>query len=471
MTSSKTVILARVSSRTQDEVGYSLDSQLKLLRDYCANNQLRVVKEFRIVETASKQQIRKEFQELLAYIYKGGVQHLVVEKTDRLTRNYRDAANIDDWLEGNEQRILHIVKENLQLYKGARSTAKFMWGFMVTWAKQYTDNLREEAMKGWAEKLAQGWLPSRPPAGYMTVTENGKKIHIPNPDTMQSIQRIFELYLLPDQSLTTIRAEAGRLGLVTRRGRPFSRSQIAKMLNNPFYIGTNRLNGKEYPGAQEPLIDKKLFNAVQRKLHKHGPARLRKHNPVFKGMILCAHCGKTITWQLQKGRYYGYCQRTALECRGRRWLRQDRLEARVVGLLSDMADPRQKLLKKLKEVIDMGRHPYVGLHREGMIESLNRQLNRLDKMKETLYEDKLSGLVSKEQYSVKVELLDKQAAVIQERLMKLYQIQEAQKPVSGARESLADLYTQSSPSEKRIVMGHLFKDMYFKDGEVILELR
>lgn len=426
MTLSKTIILARVSSKTQDDVGYSLDSQLKLLRDYCANKQLKVVKEFRIVETASKQQIRKEFQELLAYVYKNNIHHFAVEKTDRLTRNYRDAANVDDWMEGDERRVLHIVKENLQLSKHARSHAKFLWGFMIAWAKQYTDNLREEAMKGWAEKLAQGWLPSPPPAGYMTSKEHGKKIHVPNPDTMHSMSRIFELYLLPDQSLATICVEAGRLGLVTGRGRPFGKSQMAKMLSNPFYIGINRHNGKEYPGAQEPIIDKKLFNAVQHKLHKHGSTRPRKHNPVFKGMIQCSHCGKAVTWQLQKGRYYGGCQRIVSECKGMPWLRQDRLEDRVVGLLSDMPDPRQKLLKKIQAMIDMGRHPYVGLHREGMIESLNRQLNRLDKMKETLYEDKLSGLVSKGRYDVKFEVLDKQVVII-------HNTGEADKALSDSR--------------------------------------
>ena len=30
-------------------------------------------------------------------------------------------------------------------------------------------------MKGWAEKLAQGWLPSVPPPGYKTVVYHGQE--------------------------------------------------------------------------------------------------------------------------------------------------------------------------------------------------------------------------------------------------------------------------------------------------------
>ena len=146
-----------------------LISQLKLLKGYCEKQDLEVIKIYKIAETASKEQSRKIFQELLTYLSKQKIYHLAVEKTDRFTRNFRDAVAIDEWLEKNENRRLHAVKENLLLHKNAKSDVKFMWNIHLSVAKKYTDNLREEAMKGWAYKLAQGWLPSVPPPGYMTV--------------------------------------------------------------------------------------------------------------------------------------------------------------------------------------------------------------------------------------------------------------------------------------------------------------
>ena len=70
---SRAVILARVSSKSQEDEGYSLDSQVKLLTGYCANKEFAVEKIFKIAETASKEQSRKIFKELLTYMNKNAI--------------------------------------------------------------------------------------------------------------------------------------------------------------------------------------------------------------------------------------------------------------------------------------------------------------------------------------------------------------------------------------------------------------
>ena len=248
MDQSSTVILARVSSKAQEDEGYSLDSQLKLLQNYCDSKGLQVVKTFKIAETASKEQSRKVFHEMLAYIAKEPIYHLAVEKTDRFTRNFRDAVAIDDWLENDENRRLHAVKESILLHKNAKSDVKFMWNIHISVAKKYADNLREESMKGWAEKLAQGWKPAPPPPGYMTATLNGKRIHVPDPNTRGAMLSIFKKYLEPGESISTIVEEMKRLGIKTRGGRYYGKSHVKSILNNPFYIGINKFDGKRYLG-------------------------------------------------------------------------------------------------------------------------------------------------------------------------------------------------------------------------------
>lgn len=339
------VILARVSSKSQEDEGYSLDSQLKLLTGYCEKKDLNVIRVFKIAETASKQQSRKIFQELLTYISKNDVVHLAVEKTDRFTRNFRDAVAIDDWLAQDENRRLHAVKENLLLHKNAPSDVKFMWNIHLSVAKKYTDNLREEAMKGWAEKLAQGWLPAPPPPGYITITKNGKRIHVPDPETKALIQLVFKKYQHPAQSITSITEEMNLLGLRTRLGKPHSRSRVQKMLTNPFYIGINRFNGKDYPGAQEPIIDKATFERVQQKMHKGRPQIYVKHNPIFKGLIRCEDCGTVVTWQLQKSRYYGVCKRTSEACKKGKMLREDTIETMTSSLLAKLVCPSPQIIE------------------------------------------------------------------------------------------------------------------------------
>ena len=471
---SKAIILARVSSKAQEEEGYSLDSQLKLLREYCRAKNLEIVREYKIAETASKQDRRKVFHELLTLIIKQRVYHLVVEKTDRLTRNYKDAISIDDWLEGNDKRMLHIVKENLQLHKGSRSDAKFMLNIYLAFSKKYIDNLREEAMKGWAEKLAQGWLPSSPPPGYMTVTENGKRIHIPNPSTVALMQRVFELYLLPDHTTLSITKEMTNMGLVTSRGRPFSRSQVHRILGNPFYIGTNHFDGKDYPGAQEPIIDKDVFDRAQRKLRRKSSPKYRKHNPLLRGLLRCGHCHALITWQVQKGIWYGACQRKLEACKEHGMLRQDRVERTIIQELERISDPAGKLVVKLQSAIDVIRPQYVGTYREKLIDSLKQQLARRRRMDEKLYEDRLAGNISDERYRSKHEEFDEEISRVQSRLDRIYEAQKEAQPEAMPKTKRTDpplirLYLKSSTNEKRVIMASLFKDMVVRGSEIVVK--
>lgn len=463
------VILARVSSKSQEDEGYSLDSQLKLLTGYCESKGLHVVKVFKIAETASKEQGRKVFHELLAYISKGNVYHLAVEKTDRLTRNLRDAVAIDDWLEQDANRRLHAVKESLLLHKEAKSDVKFMWNIHLAVAKKYTDNLREEAMKGWAEKLAQGWLPAPPPPGYVTVTENGKRIHIPDVRTKSLMQRIFRTYLEPSHSIKTITVEMRRLGVTTRKGRPYSKSAVQKILSNPFYIGINHFQDKDYPGAQVPIIDKEMFERVQHKMHKGRPTVFKKHNPIFKNLISCEGCGGMITWQRQKNRYYGNCQRLQESCRGMKLLREDRVEEVIMDKLKDLVCPSDEIIAWAADSMRQQYKASIEQH-EKIAYSLQAQIDRIGRMDDDLYEDKLSGEISKERYKVKHEQFVAQKVELEKQLSGLEKASgvrlEQKLVLLELSQKAAELYARKSPEQKRLIISKLFGKITAFDGSV-----
>lgn len=469
----KAIILARVSSKAQEDEGYSLDSQLKLMRDYCKSKKLVIVEEFKIAETASKEQRRKVYQEMLSYITKHRVFNVVVEKTDRLTRNFKDATMIDAWLEKDGRRMLHLVKENLLLHKEARSDAKFMWNIYLSVAKKYTDNLREEAMKGWAEKLAQGWLPAEPPPGYITILQDGKKIHIVDPETYKFMPRVFKLALLPGYTRAKLSEEMAKMGITTKTGKPFSVSMVTRILSNPFYTGVNRMQGKEYPGAQEPIITKKLFSDVQRKIRRGSQGSgSRKHNPIFQKMITCKKCGAKVTWSKQKGRFYGACQRVS-GCWTGKYLREDRVEAIVMEKLGKIDDSKGKVLAKLKSMLQIIRPQDIDMYRQKMINELSGQISRIRSMEENLYDDRLAGFVSKERYDEKRQQLASKAMEMSERLAMLREAQDATVSVEAVPEydnPIVGLFAKGTPHQKRIIMSLLFKKITYKNGVLSLHL-
>ena len=467
MANTRTVAFARVSSKAQEEEGYSLDAQLKVLKQYCRENKLNVVTEFRISETASKNERRTVFREMLRYIERNKITNLVVEKTDRLTRNFRDALVVDDWLEADQQRVLHMVKEGLVIHKHSRSDTKLMWNIYLSLSKKYTDNLREEAMKGWYEKLEQGWMPASPPPGYKTALADGKKIHIPDEERAFLVERAFKLYLDPDQNIQTVTNEVGRLGLTSRKGKPLTKSAIQKMLRNPFYIGTIHFNDKDYPGAHETLLDDDLFSAVQVKLGERHQTKIIRHNSLFKGMLRCGHCGGVITWQCQKGRYYGSCQRHSEECKSRRLLREDRLEESLLIRLDeiDASSAGAALLRALTDVLQVREQPYIGQHRQSIMKTIEQQLRRYERMEDSLYDDKLAGLISEEKYKQKVEHAHTEIEGLQIRLSRLEGVAEGTSVVTKKPTSLRGLYEGEPKVGKRIIMRELFV-MTVLDGHV-----
>ncbi len=466
---SKAVILARVSSKGQEEEGYSLDSQVKLLQSYCVNKGLVVTKTFKITESASKATQRRTFKEAIAFIEDNKVKHLIIEKVDRHVRNLHDAVETHDWLLADENKQVHFVKDSLIMHKNSRSQEWLNWGIRVVMAKNYIDNLREEAMKGWAEKLAQGWLPAVPPPGYKTVVQNGKRIHIPDPVTKSIMQRMFRLYLNPSHSIATIREEMRLAGIVTRGGRPYSKSSVQNILMNPFYIGTNHFDGKDYPGAQEPIITKDLYRKVQLKMHKGRPIVYKKHNPIFKNLITCGGCKGVITWQRQKGRYYGACQRLSEACKGRSFLREDKVEELILRKLRKLVSPSPAIIDWVTQSMRDKHKDSIDSH-EQAIASIQSQIGRISRMDDTLYDDKLSGDISAERYQEKHKELMEQKVEFER------QLQQAERPVSQRLEQhlvilelsqkAANLYGQKTPEQKRLIITKLFTELTYDSDSV-----
>lgn len=96
MKAPQAAIQARVSSREQDEEGYSRDAQMKSLRTYAVAKGFDVVKEWSFVESA-KSSGRKHFDEMVAFFKRNrSCRILLAEKTDRLYRNHRDALTLEE---------------------------------------------------------------------------------------------------------------------------------------------------------------------------------------------------------------------------------------------------------------------------------------------------------------------------------------------------------------------------------------
>ena len=289
----RAVIYARLSSKEQEKEGFSIPAQLKLLKEYAAAQGFIVAGEYVDVETA-KQSGRAAFGEMVTYLRaRPSIRVLLVEKTDRLYRNLKDWVTVDDL-----DVEIHFPKEGVVLSRDSRSSEKFMHGIKVLMAKNYIDNLSEEARKGMQEKAEQGIWPTVAPLGYRNLTgPDGKKIIEPDPQSALPIGRLFEWYATGTLSLREAAKKIRAAGLVHRKsGAPVPVSTVHAILRNRLYAGAFEWNGRLYLGTHQPLVSPELWERVQNVLDGRQATKHRraKHNFAFSGLIACGHCGCAI---------------------------------------------------------------------------------------------------------------------------------------------------------------------------------
>jgi site-specific DNA recombinase len=388
--SNKVLAYARVSSKEQETEGFSIAAQLKLLQSYAADKSLTVEKEFVDVETA-KASGRASFTEMVNYIKKHpAIRTVLVEKTDRLYRNLKD------WVLLDELAIeIHLVKEGVILSQDSKSSEKFFHGIKVLMAKNYIDNLSEEARKGQQEKAEQGIWPTKAPLGYRNVLgPDGKRIIAPDPDVAPIITKIFEWYAPGHLALEEVAEKAFSIGLVYRRtGAPVPVSAIHTILHNRIYTGEFVWKGRTYKGRHTPLISIDLFERVQDTLNGRQKKKLRrvKNDFAFSTLVRCGHCGCALTGDIKKGRYIYY------RCTGNRgkcpepYVAEPVLARKFSELLRQL-DIGEAALELVSDGLKSSHVDQAKEHAEA-IKRLQVEYDRIQSRIQAMYVDKLDGKV------------------------------------------------------------------------------
>ena len=80
-------IYVKVSTDDQRDNGYSIDSQLRMIKKYCKKNKYSIVDVYNDAGHSGKYLMGPEMQRLLKDIKSKKIDKLVAIKVDRLTRN------------------------------------------------------------------------------------------------------------------------------------------------------------------------------------------------------------------------------------------------------------------------------------------------------------------------------------------------------------------------------------------------
>lgn len=464
----KTVLFCRVSSKEQEETGYSLPAQEKLLQSYAEKHTFEINKVFSISESASGQRQRETFRQMMVYVEKHGIKTIVCEKVDRLTRNFKDAVMIDEWLEQDEERQVHLVKDSLILHKNSRSQEKLNWGIRILFAKNYIDNLSEEVKKGQKEKISQGWYPTRPPYGYLTIGEKGHKTHILDNERAPLVRRMFELYATGNYSIKYLTEHMYTEGLRSPNGNKMVKSLVHRILTDIFYIGKFEWLGTMYQGKHEPLVSEELYNSVQRLLRSKNTPKYSKHNYLYKALIRCKECGGVITWETAKGHIYGHCNHYR-KCKQVTWVKEYEVDEQIVTGFDTLKLMSPRLVEWVRKALKESHNDQIQ-YRTTQIAELQKRQEQLRQRLDRLYEDKVDGSITQEFYKTKHQMWSQEFEEITQKLtgqdaanLKSY---EMGLNIYDLSQRADELYKKATIEQKQQLLRLVFERLILDEGEL-----
>lgn len=211
---------------------------------------------------------RPALQRLLADIRAKKVDVIVVYKVDRLTRSLADFAKLVELFDRHGVSFVSVTQQFNTTTSMGRLTLNVLLSFAQFEREVTSERIRDKIA---ASKRKGLWVGGMVPLGYEV---KDRKVAIIKEEA-ERVRTIFRRYLelgslnllMQDLSRRKILTKTRKLSTgLTVGGNPLTRGPLAHLLRNRFYIGEVAFKGEILPGEQPAILDRKLFEAVQRKL-------------------------------------------------------------------------------------------------------------------------------------------------------------------------------------------------------------
>lgn len=397
-------IYVRVS-RDEDADGASLPTQEKMCREYISKEKSgwKVIAVFSDDQTG-KNDKRPGFQDMMDAIAEKRINAVVCLHLDRFSRNIHDILRYFHKLE-QEGAYMAFADEHFDF---STPEGKMHFHFLAVFADWYIKNLSRETKRGKKSVVDRGYQNNQVPFGY----EKNPDTRIPRivPQEAEVVRQAFEMYSLGLHSDFDIARWITEQGFLTRKEKEWTKDSVRTMLQLDYYYGMVKHLSTLYPGVQEPIIDKELFDRAQRVRKEHF-ARPRTVTNRFKrvylinGIARCAACRKTLRAHGIRAKYRYYREVSFL--RGDKCVdsgvqvHADEIEGQVGELVENFLLP-DSWKEEIQAALDASDDSQEILEKRKTLEGKQRRLA-------DLYAD---GMISKENYDARRDQIKIQLDVL-----------------------------------------------------------
>jgi site-specific DNA recombinase len=266
---------------------------------------------------------RPALQALLGEVTAGKIDVIVVYKVDRLTRSLADFAKLVELFDQHSVSFVSVT----QSFNTTSSMGRLTLNVLLSFAQFEREVIGERVRDKIAASKAKGiWVGGSVPLGYASVN---KKLVV-MPEEAETVRLVFRRYLELG-SIRDLAEDLDRRGVRTRKrklnngqsrgGVRFGVGYLAMLLKNRFYVGEVTHRGQIHPGEQQPIVDRKLFDAVQAKVAASATVRqlkLKTSPSILAGRIFDDRGNRMTPTHTNKhgARYRYYVSHSALQKQG-----------------------------------------------------------------------------------------------------------------------------------------------------------
>ena len=285
---------------------------------------------------------REDFQRLIADIYAGKINCVIVKDLSRLSRNYYEAGELIESLFVKMNVRFISLAEGVDSYQNPDSVSSILVPITNVMNDQYCYQTSKKIRQVFDLKKRNGeFIGSYAPYGYIK-DQKDKHALLVDPEAAEVVKQIFSMFLsgvsvraivnhLNDHGIMcpSVHKQSQGLNYSCPNGQTkpmWSTITVSTMLKNPVYTGDmvqGRKRVKSYKihkleavpekdwivvqNTHEPIIDRDSFEKVKGLLKRDTRTSPKQHRLyLFSGFIRCADCGRAMSRIASKGIYVYY---------------------------------------------------------------------------------------------------------------------------------------------------------------------
>lgn len=406
---------------TDDQAELSPDAQKRLLLDYAKKNGIIISNDFIFSESVSGRHVQKrpEFQRMIGIAKQPShpIDVILVWKYSRFARNQEESIVYKSMLKKDHVEVISISEPLIDGPFGSLIERIIEW-----MDEYYSIRLSGEVLRGMKEKALRNGYQSSPCLGYEAVG-HGKPYQI-NEAEYAMVSYIMDLYDNQNMDETAIARKCNDLGYKTKRGNPFERRTIDRILQNPFYCGIVSWNGVEFEGAHEVRISKERFDRRQRLIaSRKRPMKARNVSTCkhwLSGLLKCSVCGATLS-------YTGNGKCPYFQC----WKYAKGFHKTSVALSVKKAE--EAVITYFDQILSGADFTYVRKdeptsNNTAAVDQIQRELSKLSNRENRIRDAYESGIDTLEEYKANKDRLISNRLQLENELENLLQAQKEKEP-------------------------------------------